>query len=788
MSEPQAPGAWLDRRGPTRGAKDGATAEVSVLDQIVEEGRLGSDLASRERGRDLVREFIAQVLEGSMTIARDATSMISARIAQIDHLLSIQVNEVLHHPNFQKLESAWRGLYYLVDRTSWYQGVNVRVLNVSKRELLRDFQKAASWRGSALYKAVVDLHSETLGSAPFDVLVGNYAFDNSPEDVETLEGIARIASEGQSPFLAATSPAMFGCGKFSQVFRATGLTKACSSTDHAKWKSLRRSVYSKFVVLSLPNILIRKPDSSDPTFAHYEGVDGTDFSKFLWGNPAWAIAAQLGRAFGKGSWCADPSSIQGGNVIVKLPSFDFATDEGDMECIGPTEASVSDSAYSQLREIGFAPVCLDANGSRAVVYELPTAHQACDTEDEDGEIHRARPTMLRDVLIQSRLAHYIKCIVREKRSWFKTPIECEQYLNRWAEKYTVVQGRENSPEQRMRPFLRAKFRLVREETATGHVFRVKGQVLPNLGSDQACDPIDVSVPVVLTRLAADWRPPTNLTREDEPAESIAGSVEGATAPPTTDGGDAFLAASNALEKIADLRRRNILDEPDYIELKGAILVKMKQIVAPQGHPTLPNANAPNSPLADYEVPYAQLHEQIVDLIAASYRSGADERQRARQAITEMDERGALNSGDNPLLNELIDAALSDAGDNLSDQLGRVTEIAARIRDHETSPASKAIVDTAEQSGKRAVREYDSEEKLGAGTGVASALWRKLVWPDVEGAFSGGAAAAAASSALATSSFAWPVQIVAAFGVVIGAGLRSGVAYGEHGFPTQANTH
>jgi hypothetical protein len=339
----------------------------------------------------------------------------------------------------------------------------------------------------------------------------------------------------------------------------------------------------------------------------------------------------------------------------------------------------------------------------------------------------------------------------------------------------------------MRPFLRAKFRLVREERETGNSFRVEGRVLPNLRSEQTCDPIDVSVPVVLT-LAADWRPPANLTREDEPAEPIASSVEGATAPLPTDGGDAFLAASNALERIADLRRRNILDEPDYIELKGAILVKMKQIVAPQGNTASLKAKAPESPIADYEVPYAQLHERIVDLIASSYRNGADPRQRVQQAITEMDERGALNSGDNPLLNELIDAALSDTGENLSDQLGRVMEIAARIREHKTSPASKAIVDTAEQSGKRAVREYELEEKLGATTGVASALWRKLVWPDVEGAFSGGAAAAVASSSLATSPFALPVQIVAAFGVVIGAGLRSGVAYGEHGFLPQTNTH
>ncbi len=649
------------------------------------------------------------------------------------------------------------------------------------------------WAGGdqGCLKPVVDERSGTLGSEPFDVLIGDYAFGKHPEDVFILEEVARIASETKAPFLAATSPAMFDGDAFSQVFSATDLTKACSSPAHSKWERFRRSAYSDFVVLSLPNLLMRKPHTHDYVTEEFEldeEVDGTDSSRLLWGNAAWAVAAQLGRAFGKGSWCADPSSIQGGGIIGKLSSFNFVTGEGDIGCMGPTEASISDSAFSELREMGFAPVCRDANGSRAVVYELPTTHRALDTEDEEGEIHKARPTALRDVLIRSRIAHYIKCIVREKRSWFKTPIECEQYINRWVEKYTVVQGRENSPEQQLRPFLRANFRLVKDERRRGHWFRVEGQVVPNLPADQTCDPIDVSVPVLLTRLAGDWSPPANLVREDEAAEPIASAAAGPTALRPSDGGDAFLAASNALERIADLRRRNILDEPDYLELKGAILAKMKQIVAPEGLPVPERAKAPDPPMPDYEVPYAQLHEQIVNLIAGPYRSGADPKQRAQQAITEMEERGALNPGDHPLLNELVDAALSDAGENLPDQLGRVMDIAARIREHETSPASKAIVDTAEQSGKRAVQEYALEEKLGATTGLASGFWRKLVWPDVEGAFSGGAAAAAASSAMATPSFAWPVQIVAAFGVVIGAGLRSGVAYGEHGLAQQTIEH
>src|SRR5580658_4476746 len=168
--------------------------EKGLLDQIVEEGRMGKDEDAKVRGRDLVKEFVAQVLDGSMTVTKDAETMINQRIAQIDHLLSIQVNEILHHPTFQKLEASWRGLKYMLDQSETNDHLKIKVLNVSKRELLRDLQRASEFDQSALFKQVYEEEFGMFGGAPFASLIGDYEFNKGPEDIELLEKIAMTAS------------------------------------------------------------------------------------------------------------------------------------------------------------------------------------------------------------------------------------------------------------------------------------------------------------------------------------------------------------------------------------------------------------------------------------------------------------------------------------------------------------------------------------------------------------------------------------------------------------------
>src|ERR1700678_1213131 len=241
-----------------------ATEESSsLLDQIVEQGRFGVESAARERGKNLVKEFVAQVLDGSMTIAKDAEMMINARIAQIDHLLSLQLNEILHHPSFQKLEGSWRGLKYLMDNSETGVGLKIRVLNASKKELLRDIEKAPEFDQSALFKKIYEEEYGVFGGAPFGALVGDFDFGKHPEDMALLEGVSHIAAQAHAPFISAAAADLLNLESFTQLGAPRDLAKIFDSTEYAKWKSFRQSEDSRYVALCLPRTLARLPYGKD---------------------------------------------------------------------------------------------------------------------------------------------------------------------------------------------------------------------------------------------------------------------------------------------------------------------------------------------------------------------------------------------------------------------------------------------------------------------------------------------------------------------------------------------
>src|SRR5579859_1814504 len=280
------------------------TQEASLLDQIVEQGRFGE---AKERGKDLVKEFVAQVLEGSMTIAKDAEMMINARIAQIDHLLSIQLNEILHHPSFQKLEGSWRGLKHLMDQSETGTMLKIKVMNCSKRELLKDLQRAPEFDQSALFKKVYEEEYGVYGGSPFGALVGDYEFGKHPEDIELLEKISNVAAAAHAPFATAAAADLFNLPSFTTLDAPRDLAKIFDTTEYAKWKSFRQSEDSRYVAMCLPRTLGRLPYGKDTkpveAFNYEEHVDGTDHSKYLWMNAAYALASRMTNSFSKYGMC-----------------------------------------------------------------------------------------------------------------------------------------------------------------------------------------------------------------------------------------------------------------------------------------------------------------------------------------------------------------------------------------------------------------------------------------------------------------------------------------------------
>jgi len=417
------------------------TTELSLLDSIVEEGRLARDPAAKERGKDLIKEFVRQVVEGSMTVSRDAEATINARIAQIDHLVSIQLNEVLHHPDFQRLEGSWRGLKYMMDQSETSDLLKIKVLNVGKKELLKDLQRASEFDQSALFKKVYEEEFGVFGGAPFGALIGDYYFGKGPEDLELLEKISQVAAASHAPFLSAADNSFFNIESFEQLDAPRDLAKVFDTTEYAKWKSFRASEDSRYVGLTLPKILGRLPygQKTKPVeaFVYEENVDGTDHSKYLWSNAAYALGSKLTQAFALYGWCASIRGVEGGGLVEGLPVHTFKTAEGDDDMKIPTETSITDRREKELADLGFIPLVHSKGSDYAAFFSVQSAQKA-KVYDKDAANANARlSTQLPYILACSRFAHYLKAMMRDKIGSFTTRKDTETFLNSWIMHYVT---------------------------------------------------------------------------------------------------------------------------------------------------------------------------------------------------------------------------------------------------------------------------------------------------------------------------------------------------------------
>ena len=425
-------------------AAPGLETEVprSLLDEIVDRGKMAKDDVGRQRGRDLVKEFVGQILQGAIGISADTEAMINARIAQIDELLSNQVNEVMHAPEFQKLEGSWRGLKYTLDRSETSDKLKIRVLNVSKKELLRDLQRAPEFDQSALFKKIYEEEYGVFGGAPFAALVGDYEFGKHPQDTELLEKISNVAAAAHAPFLTAASPDLLSLESFAQLGQPRDLSKVFDTTEYVKWKSFRQSEDSRYVGLALPHILMRLPYGKETcpveAFGYEERVDGSDHSKYLWGNAAYALATRLTNAFAMYGWCAAIRGVEGGGLVEGLPSHTFRTDEGDIALKCPTEIAITDRREKELADQGLIPLVHCKGTDYAAFFSVQSA-QKPKLYDKDAANASARlSAQLPYILAVSRFAHYLKSMMRDKIGSFMSRSQCETFLNNWIRNYTVA--------------------------------------------------------------------------------------------------------------------------------------------------------------------------------------------------------------------------------------------------------------------------------------------------------------------------------------------------------------
>lgn len=412
------------------------------LNKILIDGKLVRDDAQRPFALDMVKEFISQIGQAGDNISKFVAAFIQARIQLIDESLNNQLNEIIHNPEFLKLEGSWRSLAYLVMNTNCSAKLKLRLLNITKAELLKDLEKAVEFDQSQLFKKIYEEEYGTFGGHPYSCLVGDYEFTRHPQDIELLEKIASVAAAAHAPFITAAHPKLFDLDSFEHLGIPRDLSKVFESIELVKWNSFRNSEDSRYICLTLPKVLMRLPygESTVPVegMSFEETVSGTDSSRFCWGNPAFVLAQRITNAFSLYGWTAAIRGVEGGGIVEDLPAYTFKTTDGDVALKCPTETAITDRREKELSDLGFVSICHCKGTDYAAFFGGQTAQKPKVYNLDDANANSNLSARLPYMLAASRFAHYIKVIMRDKIGSFLTKDNVALYLNTWIANYVLL--------------------------------------------------------------------------------------------------------------------------------------------------------------------------------------------------------------------------------------------------------------------------------------------------------------------------------------------------------------
>lgn len=420
-----------------------AESETSLLDQIVTESRIAKSDIEHARAKDLIAELAREVMSGTVVVSDNLSASIDKRIAQLDELISKQLSAVMHAPEFQKLESSWRGLHYFCSATPSNPMLKIRLLNTNKKELAKDFQSAIDFDQSALFKKVYEEEYGTFGGAPYAALVGDFDFTRQPSDIYLLEQLSHVAAAAHAPFISAASPEMFGLDSFTEMGRPRDLSKIFETAEYMKWRSFRESEDSRYVALTLPRFLGRLPyNPKDGTtvegFNFIEDVSGADHSEYLWVNAAYSFATRLTDAFDLHGWCAAIRGVEGGGLVEGLPVHTFKTDDGEIALKCPTEISVTDRREKELSDLGFIPLVHCKNTDYAAFFGAQSTQKAKKYASDAANSNSILSSQIQYIMAVSRIAHYLKAMMRDKVGSFASAGNVETFLNEWLSRYVLL--------------------------------------------------------------------------------------------------------------------------------------------------------------------------------------------------------------------------------------------------------------------------------------------------------------------------------------------------------------
>jgi type VI secretion system protein ImpC len=436
-----------------------------------------SDRAATEV-ENAVTTLVREALADTAIIKDDVLDTIEGMIARLDEKLTAQVNEILHAPEFQKIESAWRGLHYLVFNSETDANLKIRVMNVSKSEIYRNLRlyPGARWDQSPLFKAVYEAEFGQLGGEPFGCMVGDYYFSHQPTDVQLLRDLSKVFGSAHAPFFAGAEPTLLGMDSWTELANPRDLGKIFDTPDYAAWKGLRDQDDSIYVGLCMPRVLSRLPygAKSDPVeeFAFEEDTDGHTGEKYAWMNAAYAMAVNVNRAFKEWGWCTRIRGVQSGGEVINLPTHTFPTDDGGVDLKCPTEIAISDRREHELARSGLIPIIHRKNTDKAAFIGAQSVYKPKKYSGKDGVAATASDNLKARIpymFAVSRFAHYLKCMVRDKIGSMKEKEALQRWLQEWIYEYVDGDPVNSSEETKSRkPLADARVEVFENEENPGY--------------------------------------------------------------------------------------------------------------------------------------------------------------------------------------------------------------------------------------------------------------------------------------------------------------------------------
>jgi type VI secretion system protein ImpC len=460
-------------------------AETSEFASLLnKEFRPKTDRAAEEI-ESAVQTLAEYVLKDTALISSDAVASIEALIGQIDKKLTDQINQIMHHEDFQALESAWRGLHYMVNNTETDESLKIKVMNISKKDLHKNLRKfkGTAWDQSPIFKQMYEEEYGQFGGEPFGCVVGDYYFDHGPQDVETLSEMAKVSAAMHAPFISAVSPKAMQFDSWGELSNPRDLTKIFQTPEYASWRSLRESEDSRYLGLAMPRFLARQPygAKTDPVeeFDFEEDTEGADSGKYAWANSAYAMGVNVNRAFKLYGWCSRIRGIESGGAVEDLPTHTFPTDDGgvDMKC--PTEIAISDRREAELAKNGFMPLIHRKNSDFAAFIGAQSLQKPAEYDDDDATANANLAARLPYLFASCRFAHYLKCIVRDKIGSFKEREEMQSWLNDWIMQYVDGDPANSSETTKARKPLAAAEVVVEEDESNPGYYRSRFYLRPH---------------------------------------------------------------------------------------------------------------------------------------------------------------------------------------------------------------------------------------------------------------------------------------------------------------------